>query len=368
VLNFQTSYMTASSPNLDNWLILAAIGLVTLATLRRGASGEPALVREQTDQVKGLAILLVVLGHLWVHVAHPKAWLVMSGEAVAVFLMLSGYGLTCSFLDKSPAWGAFIARRVRRVMVPYWIITVMILGLDYLILDRTYPAGQVALTLLGINITPLTQNLDYVRWFVTFLLVWYVLFALTFSWLRPRLALLALLVCAHGVMMLEYYVLHVGWYHHFAFVAGCSLAYRRPGLRRLARRHPAGTVVLGLVGLAGFGVVKYFLPVIKAKAPSSLAGLAVGEINSLVFGLSILALAAWAGRAGWSSRFLLFCGAVSYELFLLHGPFLVKYNPVFHLAQSPPNTWSLPLAFGLLLAGLLVVAAGLQKVIRRVNL
>lgn len=367
MLNFQTSHLAASSPNLDNWLILAVLGLAALATARRSQAGEPALAARQTEQVKGLAIVLVVLGHLWVHVAQPKAWLVMSGDAVAVFLMLSGYGLTCSFLNKRPSWGGFIWRRVRRVMIPYWAVTVAVLLLDYLILGRAYPLGQVVLTLLGINLTPLTQNLDYVRWFVTFLLVWYLLFALAFAWLRPRLALLVLLVCAHGVMMLEYYVLHVGWYQHFAFVVGCSLAYRRESLGNFIQRHGGIAALSGIAGLAVFVGVKYYLPAIKASSLPSLFGLAVGEINSLVFCLSLLALAAWAGRAGWSSRLLLFCGAVSYELFLLHGPFLVKYNPLFYWAQATPNTWSLPLVFLGLLAGLLLLARLVQKGLSRVS-
>lgn len=46
------------------------------------------------------------------------------------------------------------------------------------------------------------------------------------------------------------------------------------------------------------------------------------------------------GRAGRVSGFFLFSGTISYELYLLHGPFLVKYNPTFFLTTE----YGLPLA------------------------
>ena len=41
-----------------------------------------------------------------------------------------------------------------------------------------------------------------------------------------------------------------------------------------------------------------------------------------------------AGARGYESRLLVLCGTVSYEVFLIHGALLIKYNPVFPLFDT----------------------------------
>ena len=59
------------------------------------------------------------------------------------------------------------------------------------------------------------------------------------------------------------------------------------------------------------------------------------------------------GRWGFSSSFLSVCGLLSYELVLLHGPLLIRHNPVFGLL--PENL--IVLSFVIFLVAALVVAA-----------
>ena len=60
--------------------------------------------------------------------------------------------------------------------MPYWNATFAILSLDYIILRKSLPFGSALMTLLGINFQPELCDLDHARWFVTFLLLWYILF------------------------------------------------------------------------------------------------------------------------------------------------------------------------------------------------
>lgn len=52
------------------------------------------------------------------------------------------------------------------------------------------------------------------------------------------------------------------------------------------------------------------------------------EANGLFLSLGLVVLMAYLGLKGYYSGFLGFCGSISYEIFLLHGAFLVKYNPI----------------------------------------
>ena len=133
--NYEISKLSIPDPVLNNLIILCL--LLGMSALRLKKSGSGFLDRIQTGQLKGLAIVLVVLGHLRVHVSeHPAP--TYASYAVALFLFLSGFGLTMSSLKKKLGVREFFVRRLSRVMVPYWMITLIILIADYLILGRTY--------------------------------------------------------------------------------------------------------------------------------------------------------------------------------------------------------------------------------------
>lgn len=59
------------------------------------------LDRPQAEQLRGVAIFLVVLGHLWVHASKQSPFLMLQGDAVAMFLIISVFGLTMSSMGKN---------------------------------------------------------------------------------------------------------------------------------------------------------------------------------------------------------------------------------------------------------------------------
>ena len=84
-------------------------------------------------------------------------------------MILSGFGLTSSV--KTLNLNKFISKRIVRVLVPYWIATVFILILDYLILGIFLQPANIVLTFIGANFNKEISHIDYVRWYVTFILV-----------------------------------------------------------------------------------------------------------------------------------------------------------------------------------------------------
>lgn len=102
-------------------------------------------------------------------------------------------------------------------------------------------------------------------------------------------------------------------------------------------------------------VLQYHVPTIFVKATD--------EVSSVLFGLAVIVLVAVLGLRGYRSLFLAFCGTISYELFLLHGAFLLKYNPF--LTCDNPSL--LPVSFGAFLFFLILFAYSFSKMISGIH-
>ena len=286
-----------------------------------------------TEQVKGLAIFLVVLGHLWVHVSKTKIHFVLSGEAVSIFLIISGFGLTMSNKHKQINLADFYSKRIRRVMVPYWIATILILSLDYLILSKKLPMGSFLMTFVGINVTRELTSVDYVRWFVTFILLWYLLFFLCHAKFGEKHIAISLIGIAIILLPLDYYVFRFGWYQFLSFPAGCALAIYYDKLLSMFREKKK-RVLLAFLAAISFVLIYRLLMAheninfaITRSIPNILLAY-LSDGNSLIISLSAIFLIGYFVEKGYRSNILLFLGKYSYEIFLLHGAFLIKYNPI----------------------------------------
>lgn len=63
--NYESLKLTTQNPEYINLLILVFIFCVCFASIRR-TNAQRILSKDQTDQLKGLVIIAVILGHLWV--------------------------------------------------------------------------------------------------------------------------------------------------------------------------------------------------------------------------------------------------------------------------------------------------------------
>lgn len=333
--NYEFVKLGITHPNIANCMILFLFLAVLVLLLRRdsGFFGE-LLDRTQTDQLKGLAIFCVILGHLWVHVSKETPSIVLSGDGVAMFLILSGFGLTVSWKDSNGiTFAGFFAKRLKRVMIPYWIATLLILMLDYILLDRHLDADGIILTILGINISPDLTRLDYVRWFITFIILWYMLFYFAWRYLPTVTAMITLLIIAVVLFPVNYYLLHAGWYQFCAFPIGCAMGVYRSRISGLFERKKNLLVFLSFVIASLALAYKAALnepsvnEAIYARVPTIILSFAHDNI-SVILCLAVIFLMMRICQKGYYSKVLIRVGRYSYELFLLHGVFLIKYNPL----------------------------------------
>ena len=129
--NYEIIKLDIKEPNQTNAMIIIALVFFCAITSKKSKTSPSFLSPLQTDQLRGLSIILVILGHLWVHVSNQKPLLIFSGEAVAIFLLLSGFGLTRSEKKGQTNPKTFLYRRLKRIYIPYWWATFFILTADY---------------------------------------------------------------------------------------------------------------------------------------------------------------------------------------------------------------------------------------------
>ena len=304
---------------------------------------------------------MVILGHLWVHVSETEASIVLSGDAVALFLMLSGYGLTISCKNRPVTLKYFLSRRIKRVMVPYWMATIFLIFLDYLILDKVLSYHDIIMTILGINVNENTIHVDYVRWYITFLLMWYFIFYCVMLKVKHPNNLLIFLTYSTFLMLLSYYFLRFGWYEFFAFPIGCSLAvfHNEISLFFINKK----SIFPALIGVIYILLFKFLYSnhsiqnYLGNHIPNIFLNV-VFEFNSIILCFCLIIIVSYFGLNKYRSKILLIFGKYSYEMFLLHGAFLVKYNPIIKTS----HIFGLLVSFALFIMFILLLSFLLNKI------
>ncbi len=355
--NYQVEKLDIIFPDLTNTVIIAVFFLLMALTGKKSAPDDNNFMSPpHTDSVRGFAIFFVVLGHLWVHVSGYTDFFYI-GTPVSMFLLVSGFGITLSAIRKEPRFKEYILKRTRKVLVPYWMATVVILALDYIMLGKTLQTGSVVLTFLGINLRPELLLLDYVRWFVTFILLWYAVFFLAYKPGKPGRTAIILIGTALCTMLLNYYLLQFTWMYFLSFPAGCILALYYAKCFAVYQKKRKLFLVLSVPGIAGvtaydIAMTHTALSVFAVKVPSILLVL-VSEITCLISNAGIICLVGCLIQRGYRSGALKVLGRYSYEIFLLHGIFLVKYNPVI----KDTNLIPVALEFFVFMSLILIVAS-----------
>ncbi len=358
VESYLANKLPIQHPGLTNLLLLLGLVALGAATSRRSEPSEP-LSMPQTQQVRGCIILLIVIGHLWTHVSFARPWPNLAGDSVAAFLFMSGYGVMLSYMNKRPSPATFLKKRFLRILAPYWLATLLFFTLDKMFLGNTLGMRDAVLTLAGINLNEATRLFDFTRWYVTFQLFWYMAFIAVFTVLPIKRGALVLTAAAPLLFLADYYFIHVDWAKYLAFPAGCLAGLYRKPIVDFIRRRPTTTMGAAMSSLTVFLMIKYSLYSGQIEWLPSVAKIGMREINGLLWTIFLLSTFALLGQVGINSKAYWCAGAISYELYLLHGPFLIKYNPVFFLTTE----YGVPLSVSFAL--LLVLLAGLATILKK---
>jgi peptidoglycan/LPS O-acetylase OafA/YrhL len=327
--------------------------------------------------MKGLAIIGVFFHHWfgWLPVKGGvvfslfNAGSIFAGTFVQVFFVISGYGLMKSMACVSVIdWRTWYARRIRALLIPYWIITPLMFFLakwaahlfhandDSLSWDVLF----LHLSLLR-NFFPSSWGFNDSLWFIPVILGLYIIFPLLFNilqrsmWRFIVLSLVlgegSLLVCWLAGLPTTHFASFFT-FHIPQFSLGIILAHRQVSLCSLSKKR---WVLAGV----GFYVASFIL----MKACPAFRDFndilnAVGSVLICTFFCTMLSNSPF---LRWIIRFV---GEQSYTLYLLHGVFIAYIvEPVLRQIHCGITGFFLLgcLTFGLLVALGPLVFTGISR-------
>jgi len=247
---------------------------------------------------------------------------------VAIFYFISGYGLVYGLQHKTNYLHGFLKKRLIHVLLPYWMVNVVLI-IIYIILGKNITPLDIVLTLLGLDMITGT-------WFVTSILIMYILFYISFM-LSKRiesdelingatgkcglifLTVFVLIYCAcclllnlNSVWTASISAFLFGCYYH-KFRDDLEAWFRKKwGLKFLISLAVFSFLYVGRLVLAYKGIDNEYLHFIIRNIVSSLfIVVLLCMTQKIVFVTS-----------GWRGKLLCGAGIISFELYIVHSVLL----------------------------------------------
>lgn len=171
------------SPQIQTLIFILLLTPVIFFTLKKHTP-EFNLTKNATSELKGIAILTILFGHIGYFLSQNHQFLyplsIASGMGVNLFLFLSGFGLTKSSLGKNLSFFDYYKKRVIRLFLPLWAVLTIFYLLDFFILKKNYPLELIFQNYVGFfPQSDIYAALNSPLWYFSLILFYYLVFPLT---------------------------------------------------------------------------------------------------------------------------------------------------------------------------------------------
>lgn len=354
--------------------IFSAIFVVFLLFSIRRPKSLGGLSVTLTQELKGFAILAIVLSHIGYFLVSDHRFLfpltIAAGLGVNLFLFLSGYGIATSAISKPLSVWQFYRHRLLKIYTPFWLVVFVLFALDFLIGHKTYEMGYMAQSIIGFfPHADLWTDLNSPLWYFTLIIFYYLLFPLVFLKKYPCFSAVLLYLAGYLIVRLEPKildnVLHLYRIHLFAFpigvmVAGLVSKYSgsrvQASLQRLREKFSdykiAKSIIYWLAALILLGAFIY------TSINSNIGGERwLEEASSLLTGAILISLFL---MKKFEIKLLYWFGFFSYEIYLFHWPLMARFDIFYRFTPA----W---LATILYLGFFLALGWGMRKLINKIK-
>lgn len=286
------------------------------------------LSRKETNLLKGVAILMVLIGHLGL--------LNVAGIGVALFLYASGYGVFCSYRHKGLSH--YFTNKIQKIWVPYALVFI----LSYAI-HPCYDVPRFILSFFGMNPNPKT---DPTMWYISFLFLFYLSFYFVFSIERKKLKFPLSCLLLSIILVLSLFVYD-----------------RSFGAVLYVPAFPLGVMMAKLSDKIAYRGIYSFM-IFSIACLSYLCM----QWNVVIYGMFIYAggmsiLIIVKRLSDYKSVIFSFLGKISYPIYLVEGLFLVKYKKEMMLFDSNITNYLLKIG-GVIIAAVLL-QWGMERSLQR---
>lgn len=264
---------------------------------------------QSSKVLKGVLGVLIVFHHLQYGVELPYFHIFrhVGAPVVSVFFFLSGYGLMSSYIQKGMIYlNGFLKKRLWVIVKPFIIVTLFYLLLNYF--DKGSLNSNILSDLIFKGITPLPYS-----WFVFTIILFYIYFYFVFSlkllnnkWKIISLVTLTFLYILIVRNILEYD--RAWWVSALGFPAGLIYKYYQQ-------------VLIGIFT----GIYRKILGILFFLTVCVCLILTQNEwLYTLVYALiPVIAILMISCFDFPKPKLLVFLGDISYEIYLLHGVWIV---------------------------------------------
>lgn len=287
------------------FILLCWIALTLIGVTRREANLSP-LQKEQVLSLRGICAVEIMIGHIGL--ATGSTVLYPNGKAgilfVGIFFMLSGYGLSYCFKNKTDYLKHFLTRRTLKLLIPAYLAYMVYILISWLVLNQ----GTI------FDLINLKNFFPVINWYVWEQLFFYLVFWIAYRFL-PKWRNVLIGVVSLGTIIIAF-VLKIDnpWYGStMCFLLG--IYYYKLNQKELMislKRKSVLFVFLGIILMLSM-ITFYVL-----GNESVLGNPIARNIASLCFCIMILIMLSEVEIGNMASRFL---GKCSYEIFLVH-PFV----------------------------------------------
>jgi len=288
--------------------------------------------------LRGIAILLLIFGHLTFHCIRHKYFFEDAGTwAVIMFLFISGIAVSKTYGIKNID-NYFLLKRLKRLFVPTWLSVITFYFLDFILRGSHYSFKKVLFSFSGV-FTPGPPNDS--MWFVTYILFFYGFYFIV-SKIKTK-PVIKVLVMTAGSCIISLAILKLKplisfriWVHYsFVFPISVLIGIYAKGIKDFLKKMPIPPL---LFWIATFALLYFYasgagLNRLKALSNSFIPYPLVKSLHPVSFAMALTILVFLMDSFSFRSRFLQWTGKHSFEIYLVHLPFMLYYD--FLLFRKP---------------------------------
>ncbi|MFY9084184.1 acyltransferase family protein [Aliarcobacter cryaerophilus] len=362
---------------LSTFVVIAFAILVLFTTFKQSTHSDVFPI-SVTNELKGLGILTVVFAHFaYMKVTNADFLFplsIIAGVGVDLFLFMSGFGLTVGMLKRPMKTVDFYKKRVIKIFIPFWIALIIMFIADAIFMDKTYSVGYIIKSMLGFF--PTADGFGDVNspfWYITWMIMFYLLYPLVFFKDKPWLSAIILAVIATIIGTFNIFDLGSNWLHRLhtvAFSMGIILAWllqvkegkKNRFIEYIKDFRDNSKDMKYIVIAIMFVIVFYVSQRTGAGSWPALTtilgqGFFVEQLMSIVIMLAFTVIFI---LKKVDSKFLTMYGVYSYEVYLIHWPLMAKYDIFFVYLPA----WAAVIAW---LVAFILVSMLLQRLVTPVS-
>jgi peptidoglycan/LPS O-acetylase OafA/YrhL len=298
---------------------------------------------ETTNALRGLAIVLLIIGHLCIMCMEGEQFFEYAGAwAVIIFLLISGFAITVRY-GLNDIERTFIKQRIKRLLFAVWITLALFYSLEFILFNKVYSTQKIILSFAGIiNIFPPNGP----AWFITYIMFLYALFYFT-SKLRTTpfkknlfilfISYLTAYVIVRVSLLDEYF--HIWIRYTIVFPLGVFWGlYKEKIYSYLHVIYQYSRIAfMGLLIAFYASYYNFFSPQNPLGAmilpQSTMLKLFIETLQPVLLVIPIIMIGFVLDMTKRVSHFLTVLGSHSFEIYLLHFPFMAYYD--FFLFRKP---------------------------------